>query len=655
MRKLIAVLIAFLIVVEPIFAALPSTAIWEINAGATASNVNGGGFNPQNANMLTDLTTDTNTGNTATPVVQSASYNFAAGDVGRWLYISTGSGWYPGWYEIASVASNKATLHAVVGSTSVVQVTNRIADTADGTYGTNTVIGIANVGTPTGGTFTIDYSQGTSSIINGTDLACADGDAASPQITSAGTPFGPNHVGNFIRVSAGTGYTTGWYEIVSVSGVTATLDRAVGTDGAKTGGTFRVGGALSMNSTLDDDVMEAAIAGNRFFIKNNGTILTGENVSVTTGIGTGSRLIGYIGYNATRGDTPTGTNRPTLSLGSNSWTCPTRSEVRNLQITGTGTANFGIGNSSKVRNLKVSNTSTTAARPALAGNTNALINDCEAVSYRGIAFSIGNTTTKLFGVYGHDSSEGLRVNSTGSPMVHVSKSIFAGNTTAAVNIATTTTGPVVLENVTLYGSENKLGIGLLAVANANNQIILNSIVYGFATGIDNDNVQNQNVDDWNTFYNNTANVSNAQEWTLGSNTVFVDPVFSNVTQVTGTGATSSTNVLTDGSKDFTALGVTTNDYVYLSTGTGTGFTSAVFAISAVGTTTLTLSSNITSSGAGSGIEYQMTLGKNFVPTASGVKGAGFPGAFQGGYTTGTMDIGGVQAPGGGTNLLGVIQ
>ncbi len=61
--------------------ALTAGSIFEIRASATTLNVNGSGFNPANAGMLADATTDANTANTASPVLSSASYNFAAGDV----------------------------------------------------------------------------------------------------------------------------------------------------------------------------------------------------------------------------------------------------------------------------------------------------------------------------------------------------------------------------------------------------------------------------------------------------------------------------------------------------------------------------------------------------------------------------------------------
>lgn len=77
--------------------ALASTNHFSIISGSTASNVNGGGFNIANANFLTDLTTDTGTGNTSSPIVSSATYTFVAGDVGAWVYVASGTDWTVGW------------------------------------------------------------------------------------------------------------------------------------------------------------------------------------------------------------------------------------------------------------------------------------------------------------------------------------------------------------------------------------------------------------------------------------------------------------------------------------------------------------------------------------------------------------------------------
>ena len=55
------------------------------------------------------------------------------------------------------------------------------------------------------------------------------------QLTSAAHPFTSSQTGSYLRVTSGTGFTTGYYRIVSVSGSTATMDRSVGT-ASSTGG-----------------------------------------------------------------------------------------------------------------------------------------------------------------------------------------------------------------------------------------------------------------------------------------------------------------------------------------------------------------------------------------------------------------------------------
>ena len=89
--------------------ALGGTTIVEVQTGGSDS-ANGGCFDPGkvSAGGFTDGAATSATGNS--PVFSSASYNFVAGDVGAWLYIDSGTNWIPGWYQIASVASNVATI-----------------------------------------------------------------------------------------------------------------------------------------------------------------------------------------------------------------------------------------------------------------------------------------------------------------------------------------------------------------------------------------------------------------------------------------------------------------------------------------------------------------------------------------------------------------
>src|SRR3972149_5898075 len=123
-----------------------------------------------------------------------------------------------------------------------------------------------------------DYSQQAASQYNGTDLVI-DG-ADNTKVTSATHNFVEADEGNCVRVSAGTGFTVGWYVITETSANAATLSSAVGTVGS-TGGTYRVGGAALLNSTNADDYFEAMVAGNTgWFLYNASAHAVGEAVSV---------------------------------------------------------------------------------------------------------------------------------------------------------------------------------------------------------------------------------------------------------------------------------------------------------------------------------------------------------------------------------------
>jgi hypothetical protein len=75
----------------------------------------------------------------------------------------------------------------------------------------------------------------------GTDLTCADGDAAAPEVASASHNFVAADVGHYLHISAGTDWTPGWYAIVSVAANKATLDGPCGANGALASGTWQLG------------------------------------------------------------------------------------------------------------------------------------------------------------------------------------------------------------------------------------------------------------------------------------------------------------------------------------------------------------------------------------------------------------------------------
>ena len=129
------------------------------------------------------------------------------------------------------------------------------------------------------------------------------------ELTSAGNPFGASDVGNVLNVTSGTGFTTGRYEVLSVAGSTATMDRNVGTAGS-TGGNGKLGGAIKSPSLAARD----AVAGNTIHVKS-GTYSCSSTADVADGRvlfdvnAAAASPIRMVGYGSTRED---GGTKPVL-------------------------------------------------------------------------------------------------------------------------------------------------------------------------------------------------------------------------------------------------------------------------------------------------------------------------------------------------------
>ncbi|MEK6862471.1 MAG: hypothetical protein AABY07_11015, partial [Nanoarchaeota archaeon] len=121
-------------------------------------------------------------------------------------------------------------------------------------------------------------------------------------------------------------FTTGFYEITSVdTGLNNwTVDRNCST-GVGSGMTGRMGGALASINIVSNGV---AVAKNKIFVKV-GTYTRTATTTISGGsYWFSSGPVFVIGYNTTRGDHPTGANRPIISLSTNSG-------LKGILITGT--------------------------------------------------------------------------------------------------------------------------------------------------------------------------------------------------------------------------------------------------------------------------------------------------------------------------------
>jgi hypothetical protein len=599
--------------------ALSAGTIYEVRSTATSGNVNGGGFNPANPNGLTNLTTTTGTGNTSSPVVSSASYNFAAGDVGAWLYIQGGTNWTPGWYQIASVASNKATLYAGVGQ--AIQVSNN-------RFQTNTVAGCSTTGTPTGGTFMIDYCQQNAAQVSFTNLKSTSGSTTLTD-NSSGNKFTKVMVGNLINITSGTNFNPGWYEIISFTNANnVVLDRSPHGANTATGGHGKVGGAISLGAsgTSGDLAFSESLPASTssvstiVFVQGNSSYTLGESISASAG---------FEGYATVRGDRPKGTTRPTIAMGADG--AVEGGDIRNLIVTADSswlnTQLIGLNAGTNCIDTKMVIASATSGTIALV-SPYSTVSGCEIVCYNGTGISGGGYSA--VGNYIHDCDVGIE----GGNSLICANNIICGCTTAAISFLTGVYGSYVANN-TLYGAQNNLGVGIEFLPSCYGNSVMNNIITGFVTGVSSaDTTPQQLYSDFNDYYNNTSDVSS---WPKGANDLAVDPQFANVAELTGSTATTSGSVLTQSGANFSSV-VDGQDYLYLVS--GTGVTAGIYGITAHTTTTLTLDIAPGTDATADKV-WQITTGRNF-GIGTNLAGQGSPSLFPGGTTTSYLDIGGAQ-------------
>lgn len=360
-----------------------------------------------------------------------------------------------------------------------------------------------------------DYSQQANSQYDATDLASSNGTNATPTVTSASHTFVTADTGNLIRISAGASWTVGWYLIASVSGGGAVLDRACGSADSLSSGTYRVGGACPLTTTSSDAILEAAVPiDSTVYIKagtySPGAIALSGDASVATAK--------IIGYNSTRGDSPTGTDRPLLAMGANAFgSAGNNTKWMNIRGTSTNAGGFSF-TSNVVLNCAFQNTSTGIA----VGCVGTTIFNSSIISDGGIALNISTGDSKAYGCYINGDTVGVDLNATDSNLIQYS--IVIGGSTGAIFMDDASTFHNISNNI-LYGAETPVGVGITigaAAATSIRQIIVNNIIYGFTTGISTGAAMNINYIDYNNFFNNTTNRTNVA---VGDHDISVDPEF----------------------------------------------------------------------------------------------------------------------------------
>lgn len=303
--------------------ALSANTIWEIETTGS-DTLNGGAFDPSKVTAGGFADGAATSANTSAPVFSSASYNFVAGDVGAWVYIDSGTNWTPGWYKIASVAANAATLTGTIGL-AVLKGSPRMR---------STIVGCATVASPTGSVWSIDYSQQAAAQFAYTDLAST---GTGLTISSVAFPFGKQQVGNSIVITGGTNFNTGRYVIASVVvGVATVVGPTNITTGAGVNGTGGQGGALASLGIVGGIM----IIGNWILVKTGTYTISSATPNISGGCFSG--VAGFLleGYQTTRFDL--GTAPLLQASGISTFTIITHTntaggqEINNISVDGAG-------------------------------------------------------------------------------------------------------------------------------------------------------------------------------------------------------------------------------------------------------------------------------------------------------------------------------
>jgi len=258
----------------------------------------------------------------------------------------------------------------------------------------------------------VDYTQQNAPQLALVDIAT---DAAGTKLTSATGGFTAAMEGSVIFLTGGVpAVAEDWYQIITggyIDGNNVTIDRSAGAN--KAGATGNLGGAYKIGVSAGKDmVFFSNLGGPRdAWIKSGSYGPMGTNISFPGG---GAPTMGRIrGYDAARGDNPTGTDRPLIDMGDWAFNVHGGHSLEHVRLTGTG-ANVGevvyTSSTSFLFNLRVECTGVAAGRHAIyAEGSDTTLLGCQAsTTGSGASYAIYlHQSCKAFHCFAHDSQRGF--------------------------------------------------------------------------------------------------------------------------------------------------------------------------------------------------------------------------------------------------------
>lgn len=331
--------------------------------------------------------------------------------------------------------------------------------------------------------------------------------ATTTTLTSAGNPFSSADVGNILNITGGSGFTTGRYQIVSVSVATATIDRVGGTGGS-TGGTGNLGGALATIATAASSLA----SGNDVWVKATANYAITTGISFSTAGVDATDPVRIMGYTSTRGDN--GRATITSSSAISFFTLNNNFQyAANFILTGSGSSTLNgfvlNGASNTIKNVKVSGIGDGAGNHygIIALSVDNVIEDFEVsgmVSGSPGVIATAARNTFIRG-YIHDfAATGLTLNSN-TTVEDVIVDSLSGASSDCISV-TSTTRMISINGVVAYNC-GRDGIRLATVGQVNIRNAILSTNGGYGINVSAGGEVGIEAD-YNGYYNNTTAARN---------------------------------------------------------------------------------------------------------------------------------------------------
>lgn len=380
----------------------------------------------------------------------------------------------------------------------------------DNTFGAGFDAAIAGAGT--------DYSQQNTAQLSLTDLVTTGVVTTLSSVTGG---FTAAMVGNAIHIESGTNFIPGFYFIVTFVTTNAVIIDRAATTGVGATGTGKVGGATkSFTAQTTTTLATSLVAGNIVWIKNEAW---NEAVVLSANGATGSPIL-IDGYNITRNDNPTGSNRPTndraTAAGIGISITGTNYMIKNIVVRRSGSNGMSTSQAVICINCKSDTNGGNGFGAAVAAGIY-ILRSCEANN--NTVNGVGSTSeVYIGGSYCHDNTA-VGILSTLGARNYINFTISEANAGHGISIQAGAT--IGIMNCTLDGNTGASTDGLNVASPLNGSVITNTIFsnngrYG-ANAVDGDSIYL----DYNDYFGNGTTARN--NIPIGPNDVALNPQYVN--------------------------------------------------------------------------------------------------------------------------------